>query len=95
MFFKGFVKGIMLTAIWLIRIFCTPVTVVGGFAVLLFIFLPFGVLSYIWDWCNNDEDLEFPFVMTFEFPVFLMLTGTFSYKTVDRWINYCIKREGF
>lgn len=85
----------MLTAIWLIRIFTAPMTVVGGLAVLLFIFLPFGVLSYIWDWCNNDEDLEFPFVMTFEIPVFLMLTGTLSYKTVDRWMHYCLKREGF
>ena len=95
MFFKGFVKGIMLTAIWIIRIFTTPITTVGGIAVLLFIFLPFGVLCYIWDWCNNDEDVEFPFVMTFEFPVSLMLIGTFNYELADRWMLYCLKREGF
>lgn len=90
-FIKGFVKGILLTLLWVAKIFCTPCSVLFG----LLVFVPFlltALLIYLWDWCNDEKDLEFPFTLAYEFPVFIMLTGTFSYNLIDKWVDFCNDR---
>ena len=87
-FIKGFVKGILLVLIWVARVFCTTFSILLGLLTLI-PFLSTALLIYLWDWCNDEEDLEFPFTLAFEFPVFIMLTGTFSSNLIDRWGDYC------
>lgn len=87
-FIKGFVKGVLLVLLWAVRVFCTPCSVLLGLLTLV-PFLFTALLIYIWDWCNDEEYLEFPFTLAFEFPVFIMLTGTFSYNLIDKWGDYC------
>ena len=90
-FIKGFVKGYLLVLLWAARVFCIPCTfLVGLLALLPFLFT--ALLTYLWDWCNDEEDLKFPFTLAFEFPVFLMLSGTFSLNLVYKWREYCYDR---
>lgn len=87
-FIKGFVKSILLVLLWGVRILCTPFSLLLGLLTLI-PFLSSALLIYLWDWCNDEEDLEFPFTLAFEFPVFIMLTGTFNSNFIEAWADYC------
>ena len=87
-FIKGFVKSILLVLLWVVRILCTPFSILLGLLTLI-PFLSSALLIYLWDWCNDEEDLEFPFTLAFAFPVFIMLTGTFNYNFIEAWADYC------
>ena len=90
-FIKGFVKGYLLVLLWTARVFCTPCTVLLGLLSLT-PFLFTALLIYLWDWCNDEEGLKFPFTLAFGFPVFLMLSGTCSLNLVNKWGEYCNDR---
>lgn len=87
-FIKRFVKGILLVLLLVVRILCTPFSILLGLLTLI-PFLSAALLIYLWDWCNDEKGLEFPFAFAFGFPVFIMLAGTFNYNLIDAWEEYC------